>query len=131
MEDNLLQAKTRQLMEQMQVIPRQRMSQPDPQYLQQPKHMTLGGLPQDMPQIQRPIYSNIFGANIRAQMNVVSLVENNPYTPSPETVAQIKFKKLPFYEVIDEILKPTFLAGTDECTLQNFPEGSYIFYYLS
>jgi len=58
-------------------------------------------------------------------------VGNNSYTPSPETVALIKFKKLPFYEVIDEVHKPTFLAGTDRCTLQNFPRGSNIFYYLS
>ncbi|CAI6364397.1 unnamed protein product [Macrosiphum euphorbiae] len=50
-------------------------------------------------------------------------VGNNSYTPSPETVARIKFKKLPFYEVIDEIHKPTFLAGTERCTLQNIPRG--------
>jgi len=76
------------------------------------------------------------------QMNVASqdplgynmqgmAVENNSYTPSPQTVAQIKFKKLPFYEVIDVVLKPTFLAGTDRCTLKKFSTGSYIiFYYL-
>ncbi|CAI6354429.1 unnamed protein product [Macrosiphum euphorbiae] len=40
---------------------------------------------------------------------------NNSYTPSPETVAKIKFKKLPFYELIDIVLKPTILAGTDRC----------------
>jgi len=58
-------------------------------------------------------------------------VGNNSYTPSPETVAQIKFKKLPFYEVLNVVLKPNFLAGTDRCTLKNFPKGSYIFYCLS
>ncbi|XP_008187750.1 E3 SUMO-protein ligase PIAS2-like [Acyrthosiphon pisum] len=68
------------------------------------------------------------------QMNVVSQdplrydtrgmpVRNNSYTPSPETVALIKFKKLPLYEVIDEVIKPTFLAGTEKCTLQNYPRG--------
>ncbi|XP_060857943.1 E3 SUMO-protein ligase PIAS2-like [Metopolophium dirhodum] len=68
------------------------------------------------------------------QMNVVSqdplgydmrgmTVGNNSYTPSPETVAQIKFKKLPFYEVIDVVLKPTFLAGTNKCSFQNVPKG--------
>ncbi|XP_003241678.1 E3 SUMO-protein ligase PIAS2 [Acyrthosiphon pisum] len=50
-------------------------------------------------------------------------VGNNSYTPSPETVAQIKFKKLPFYEVIDVVLKPTFLAGTDKFSLQKIPKG--------
>lgn len=75
------------------------------------------------------------------QMNVVSQdslgydmkglpVGNNSYTPSPETVARIKFKKLPFYEVVDEIIKPTLLVGTDRCTFQNAPRGSNIFYYL-
>lgn len=65
------------------------------------------------------------------QMNVVSQDAlgfdmkggNNSYTPSPEVIAQIKFKKLPFYDVIDEIIKPTFIAGLDRCTLQNFPRG--------
>ncbi|KAE9522407.1 hypothetical protein AGLY_017194 [Aphis glycines] len=46
---------------------------------------------------------------------------NNSYIPSVETVAQIKFKKLPFYEVIDEVIKPTLLTGTDRCTLLNVP----------
>lgn len=48
---------------------------------------------------------------------------NNSYTPSIETVAKLKYKKLPFYEVIDEVIKPTLLTGTDRCTLQNVPRG--------
>ncbi|XP_050060069.1 E3 SUMO-protein ligase PIAS1-like isoform X1 [Aphis gossypii] len=48
---------------------------------------------------------------------------NNSYTPSIETVAQIKYKKLPFYEVIDEVIKPTLLTGTDTCTLPNVHKG--------
>jgi len=56
---------------------------------------------------------------------------NNSYAPSPDLVGQIKFKKLPFYEVIEQIIKPSFLSGSDRCTLQNFPRGSNIFYYLS
>jgi len=52
---------------------------------------------------------------------------NNSYIPSIETVAKIKFKKLPFYEVIDEVIKPTLLFGTDRCTLLNVPRGSNIF----
>ncbi|KAF0766272.1 Uncharacterized protein FWK35_00020237 [Aphis craccivora] len=50
--------------------------------------------------------------------------KNNSCTPSIETVAQIKFKKLPFYEVIDEVIKPTLLTGTDRCTLQNVPRDT-------
>ncbi|KAE9533463.1 hypothetical protein AGLY_009101 [Aphis glycines] len=49
---------------------------------------------------------------------------NNSYIPSIETVAQIKFKKLPFYEVIDEVIKPTLLTGTDRCTLLNVPRDT-------
>ncbi|XP_025207609.1 E3 SUMO-protein ligase PIAS1-like isoform X2 [Melanaphis sacchari] len=48
---------------------------------------------------------------------------NNSYTPSLETVAQIKFKKLPFYDVVDEVIKPTLLTGMDRNTLQNAPRG--------
>jgi len=33
---------------------------------------------------------------------------------------------MPFYEVIDEVIKPTLLTGTDTCTLANFHEGSNI-----
>ncbi|CAH1738368.1 unnamed protein product [Aphis gossypii] len=49
--------------------------------------------------------------------------ENNSDTLSIETVAQIKYKNLPFYEVIDEVIKPTLLTGTNICTLAQFPEG--------
>ncbi|XP_022175000.1 E3 SUMO-protein ligase PIAS2-like [Myzus persicae] len=48
---------------------------------------------------------------------------NNPYTPSPEIVAKINFKKLPFYEIIEDIIKPTLLVGSDRCTLQNYPRN--------
>jgi len=48
------------------------------------------------------------------------------YMPSIGTVPQIKYKKLPFYEVIDEVIKPTLLTGTDRRTLPNVPEGSNI-----
>jgi len=51
---------------------------------------------------------------------------NNFYTPSIETVAEIKYINLPFYEVIDEVIKPTLLTGTDRCTLPNVPKGSNI-----
>jgi len=65
------------------------------------------------------------------QAAYVSKISELYYLSSPETVAQIKFKKLPFYEVFGEVLKPTFLAGTDRCTLNNFPTGSNIFCSLS
>ncbi|XP_060872489.1 E3 SUMO-protein ligase PIAS2-like [Metopolophium dirhodum] len=84
------------------------------------------------PSVPRSITSSHLSSN--QQMNVGSQDPlgydmkgmpgvNNSFTPSPETIAQIKFKKLPFYEVIDEVLQPTFLAGTDKCTLQNVPRG--------
>ncbi|XP_050061659.1 E3 SUMO-protein ligase PIAS1-like isoform X5 [Aphis gossypii] len=40
-----------------------------------------------------------------------------------DSVAQIKFKNIPFYEVIDEVIKPTLLTGTKKCTLQDVPRG--------
>ncbi|KAE9522060.1 hypothetical protein AGLY_017546 [Aphis glycines] len=48
---------------------------------------------------------------------------NNSCIPSIESVSQIEFKKIPFYEVIDEVIKPTLLTGTDRCTLQDVPRG--------
>ncbi|KAE9533268.1 hypothetical protein AGLY_009309 [Aphis glycines] len=38
-----------------------------------------------------------------------------------DSVAQIKFKNIPFYEVIDEVIKPTLLTGTDR--LQDVSRG--------
>ncbi|KAF0747502.1 E3 SUMO-protein ligase PIAS2-like [Aphis craccivora] len=70
---------------------------------------------------------------LKQQMNIVEqdalglgtmASGNNSYIPSIETVAKIKFKKLPFYEVIDEVIKPTLLTGTDRCTLQNVPRDT-------
>jgi len=48
------------------------------------------------------------------------------YTPSPQYLYRLKFEKLPFYEVIDEIIKPTLLTGIKKFTSPNFPKGSYI-----
>jgi len=59
----------------------------------------------------------------------VSTVDNTiSFTPSPQFLDHVQFKKLPFYEVIGEIIKPTLLTGIEKCTLPNFPKGSYIFY---
>jgi len=48
--------------------------------------------------------------------------------PPPQIVANYKFNKLPFYDVIEDIIKPTPLDGSDRCTLPNFPKGSKIFF---
>ncbi|KAE9522001.1 hypothetical protein AGLY_017606 [Aphis glycines] len=122
----------------------QRMYQP-PLFPQPSMHMARVVLPQVMPQRQginyirciavgpskiRCIVSNQLHPN--QQMSIVAqnalevgttASRNNSYTPSIEAVAQIKYKKLPFYEVIDEVIKPTLLTGTDTCTLPNVHEG--------
>ncbi|XP_060873266.1 LOW QUALITY PROTEIN: E3 SUMO-protein ligase PIAS3-like [Metopolophium dirhodum] len=79
---------------------------------------TLGRKPELKDQALELLRTRSTGFN---QTAYVAKISELYYLSSPETVAQIKFKKLPFYEVIDEVLQPTFLAGTDKCTLQNVP----------
>lgn len=55
--------------------------------------------------------------------------DSNAYMPSAQVLSQIRFKALPFYDVVSEILRPTLLAGTVERpTLQNAPRGIIIIY---
>lgn len=42
---------------------------------------------------------------------------------STPSLANIRLKKLPFYEVIAEVINPTILVGQERCTLQNVPRG--------
>ncbi|XP_022169994.1 E3 SUMO-protein ligase PIAS2-like [Myzus persicae] len=66
------------------------------------------------------------------QQNTSNLVLNPPSSgnsnasttiPSPQIVANYKFTKLPFYEVIKDVIKPTLLDDTSRCILSKFPEG--------
>jgi len=54
--------------------------------------------------------------------------QNIPLTLPPEIVAQYKFKTLPFYEVQEDIIKPTLLSGSDKCSITTVCEGNSIFY---
>jgi len=54
--------------------------------------------------------------------------QNTPVTLTPEIVAQYKFKKLPFYEVQEEIIKPTLLDESEKCSLATASKGNSIFY---
>jgi len=50
----------------------------------------------------------------------------NTFSPSTQSLANISLKKLPFYEVVAEVIKPTILVGQERCTLQNVPRGRSI-----
>ncbi|KAL4104149.1 hypothetical protein QTP88_019462 [Uroleucon formosanum] len=52
---------------------------------------------------------------------------NNAFIPSLQVIANYKFKNIPFYDVIEDIMKPTLLDGLDKCTLSNLVRGSKIF----
>lgn len=45
-----------------------------------------------------------------------------PFSSSLPSLTNVKFKKLPFYEVIAEVIKPTTLIGQERCSLPNFPK---------
>jgi len=71
------------------------------------------------------------------QQNMHSVIQNtknlvlNPSggknNASSQIVTNYKFKKLPFYDVIEDIFKLTLLEGSERCTLPNSAEGSKIF----
>ncbi|XP_050426954.1 E3 SUMO-protein ligase PIAS1-like [Adelges cooleyi] len=51
-----------------------------------------------------------------------------PYTPiisydDHSIDLPVQFKKLPFYDYIEEVLQPTTLCGREQCTLKNSPKG--------
>lgn len=49
----------------------------------------------------------------------------NSFIPSAQTLANIKLKKLPFYQIHSDIIKPISLVGQERCSLQNVPRGKY------
>lgn len=59
-------------------------------------------------------------------MNQSSL--NSNFVPPTPSLTNVKLRKLPFYEVHNEIVKPVTLIGQERCSLPNFPRGKYIFY---
>jgi len=84
------------------------------QYAQKPIHtMTRTEMPRTMPHMQRPD-QEAFDLNAE----------------TTQSLSNIHLRKLPFYNVIDEALKPIILVGQDSCTLPNFPRGKYMFYYI-
>lgn len=131
----------------MNLAQQQRMYQP-PQYGQQQMHtiMRPGLPPQMMPQMQRGMYgnnSNNIQYNYQSiaprsmsqmpsnqqhnmtmnQMGYDLNLGANSYNQPVQTQANVKFKKLPFYEIFRELVPPSTLIGTDRCTLQNVPRG--------
>jgi len=45
------------------------------------------------------------------------------FLPPTQSLSNIQLRKLPFYNVIDEAIKPIILVGQDRCTLPNYPRG--------
>lgn len=150
---NMMQNQRQQMMSMgMQQSQPPRLYQQPPQYPHQSMHMPRAGLPQVMPQIQRGIYgSNISGSNniqysyqpagprnvtqvpLNQQVNVVAtdhltydMNNASSFTPSAQSLANVKLKKLPFYEVIAEIIKPSTLVGHERCSIPNIPRGIYL-----
>lgn len=133
----------------------QRYFPPPPQYNQQSIHMARAGLPQVMPQIQRGMYGNPsypYGYQPNGPRRIISqapanqtihLTAPNPLgfdmmglnpgnnnsvlTPPAPALTNIKFKKLPFFELIEEVIKPTTLIGQDRCSLQNVTRGNILY----
>lgn len=133
----------------------QRFFPPPPQYNQSSIHMARAGLPQVMPQVQRGMYGNnnypysyqqnaprriisqappnqsihVAAADpMGFDLNTLNSGNNNSLCgpPAVQSLTNIKFKKLPFYEVVGEIIKPITLTGQDRCSLQNITRGKII-----
>lgn len=72
----------------------------------------------------------------RNQQNMHSVIQNtmnlalNPSSAGKNNASSqivAKFKKIPFYDVIEDIFKLTLLEGSEMCTLPNSAEGRKIF----
>ncbi|XP_025208606.1 E3 SUMO-protein ligase PIAS1-like [Melanaphis sacchari] len=61
--------------------------------------------------------------SVRLIVNALASINNNVLNSS-QTVDRYKFKKLPFFEVIDNIIETTFLIGSENCTLEKFTKGT-------
>lgn len=48
------------------------------------------------------------------------------FIPSVQSLAKIKFIKLPFYSIVADIIKPTTLIGNFKCVARNSPRGIYL-----
>lgn len=73
--------------------------------------------------LQQPtIQQNTMGTQnlLQHDMNAQGSGNSIPSNSSLPSVNNIKIKKLPFYEVIAEVIKPTILFGQEVCTLPNF-----------
>lgn len=127
---------------------------PPPPYPGHSIYFSRARLPQVMPQIQRGTYGNsIFGRNnIRysystrpryvasqaplKQMAVANhysshdMVNENSFIPPALSLAHVTLKKLPFYKVFAEIIKPSILIGHRTCSLANFPKGIYLNFFI-
>ncbi|XP_050544754.1 E3 SUMO-protein ligase PIAS2-like [Daktulosphaira vitifoliae] len=125
----------------------QQMFQPN-QYLQQQMNMSRYRLPQVTPQMPKSIpenghlqynYPSLAPRSMvpRISSNPQNMVQPNQILPNmgrptlnrnsvnPVTILpnNLKLKKLPFYEVIDEVIKPSCLDGQEQCSVPNAPKG--------
>lgn len=73
--------------------------------------------------LQQPtIQQNTMGTQnlLQHDMNAQGSGNSIPSNSSLPSVNNIEIKKLPFYEVIAEVIKPTILFGQEVCTLPNY-----------
>ncbi|XP_050528416.1 E3 SUMO-protein ligase PIAS1-like [Daktulosphaira vitifoliae] len=141
---NMMQSQQQHMMPMnMQQSQQSRMYQPQ-QFTQQAMHLSRTGLPQVIPQMQRGMYGSNnmqYGYQTPGSRGIVSQVStnqhlvkqdvgsydintaNNMYNQATHSQVNVKLKKLPFYEVISEVVKPTTLIGQERCSLQNVPRG--------
>lgn len=86
-------------------------------------------VPSQFPSNQQNYMSHTMTQNsVRFNLKTMDREKNILLTLTPEIVAQYKFKKLPFYEVIGDIIKPALLSGSENCSLAKFSRGNSIFY---
>ncbi|XP_050434323.1 E3 SUMO-protein ligase PIAS2-like [Adelges cooleyi] len=144
---NILPSHPRHSMMPMNMQPQQMQRFPPPQYSQQTMHITRAGLPQGMQPMQRTMCGNStmqYNYQTGAPRGLVPQMLANPqnmvlpdpmgynlspnnlgnsFNPTAQPQTNFKLKKLPFYEVISEIIKPTTMVGQERCSIPNPPRG--------
>lgn len=74
-------------------------------------------------------FHNFSQVSLNQQINSVAINNTSSadfFIPSTKILANVTLKNLPFYEVIDEVLKPVILVADKTISLPKFSAGIYL-----
>lgn len=79
-------------------------------------------IPIDPRYVVTPVVSNQQGKTVAVD-NSTYMNSTNSFIPSIQSLANVRLKKLPFYEDVAEVIKLSTLIGRGNCSISNIHEG--------